>query len=495
MPRETINTPHHQAKNSADTTQRIMLDLFINRPKSSIDLRERLAAVHRPSARQAAVDKLAGQDLTDRDGPLILAILDVIGIGRERSRLVSTALNTKEEARVRMWAAMALAGDDPGMMDLLVTELGPEGMAHLAENALIDLITIQQPSRIGATVTHALEEWHRDLSSEKLLKRIELCRRGVGISCAKAYGRALSSRKLESLRPRILEYFVWEAADEDAEFLESLREKQDDLDRQKLQSALLRLRSAKIDPKRRAKKVAGRGLVSNCDGNGGFIVLGIFDNLDDTKSISELYLHVLGEILDGVIHPRLRPELADEIIEQLKTDAGCYFVQTGIEESAALASLGMEKITATSDREFEDIQRALQLFNRVTPSLLPSEAPPFAAAPPVQKNDIRELLARQEYEDTWVFDTSDLEAEGISLLDARTSEEDWMSTAQIRIADSPRLDQVVAMAEHMSRWHMWNNEKDTAALLAVVAQEARHNPNKCFLIRHMLERSHIRKEE
>jgi hypothetical protein len=468
--------------------ERSVNDLFTHPPKSSINLRERLALMNHVEARQAVVNKLKSGDLTDRDGPLILAILDVIGIGQERGRLVSLALSSEVEARVRMWAAMALAGDDPKMMDLLVTELGPEGMAHLAENALIDLITIQQPNRIGKTVVRALEEWHRDLSSEKLLLRIEACRVGIGVSCAEAYGLSLKSRKLEPLWNKIFDFFVAETSDEGISFLESLRLDKEYGEYRGLKSALLRMRSAKIDFKHQARKCAGRGFVSNCDGNGGFIVLGVFENADTTFSVSELYLHVLGEVMDGIVHPRLRPELATDVVEQLKVEAGCHFVPVSIEESAAFAVSGLERIDTVVDNEHGDIGQALRLFARV-PSLPFVSEPPAEPCPLVSEDDIRALLERKEYCDTWLFDAADLEAEGIATEGVDMSSAEWIQSAVEKISMSSRKDKIAAMAEHMSKWHSWNGEKDTSSLLAALADEVRRSPQTGFLIRHMIERS------
>lgn len=464
-------------------------DLFAGPPKSSIDLRERLAPLHHPTVREAVVDKLEGADLSDRDGPLILAILDVIGIGDERPRLISIALNSRGEARVRMWAAMALAGDDPRMMDLLVTELGPEGMAHLAENALLDLITIQQPSRIGTTVVRALEEWHRDLSADRLLNRLEACRIGIGVSCVEAYGPSLLTRRLESLRPQILDFFVAEASDEGAEFILALRERNDIGDRNKLQSALLRLRSAVIDPEHRTDRFDGLGYVSNCDGNGGFIVLGVFDNPDATKSVSELYLHVQGDILDGVIHPRLRPEQTAEVIDQLKDDAGCHFVSVSMEETAALVAIGLDKTGTADDAERGEVRQALRLFARALPMPFVSEPPSPDFHSSLSKAAVEALLARVEYEDTWVFDASDLQAEGITLNESETPSAAWIQEATKRIAASGRREQIVAMAEHMAKWHRWNQEQDVSIFLTALAEDVRRSPDGGYLIHVMLERS------
>ena len=475
-----------------DASRHIVQDIFDHPPKSSIDLRERLAKVDRPSARETAVDRLAGPDLSDRDGPLILAILDIIGIGQERARLVSSALNAQGEARVRMWAAMALAGDDPRMMDLLVTELGPEGMAHLAENALIDLMTIQQPARIGPTVKRSLEEWHRDLSTEKLLSRIEMCRRGLGISCIETYGPSVESRRLEHLRPLLLDYFVREASDDGVAYLESLRQREKDpAEKHKLQAALLRLRSANIDLNRRSRKAAGKGWVSNCDGNGGFIVLGVFENPDGTRTIAEVYLQVAGELLEAVLHPRLKADRTDELISQLASDAGCHFAPISLSEAAALIASGMEHVQEDPDPDLGELRQVLRMFSRMPGTPFASEAPPSETAP-LSAETIRALLSRPEYEDTWLFDASDFAAAGVPLPegDGTALQEEWLHEAQVSVARSSKRNRLIAMADHMARWHARQDDFEAARTAAALADEIRTRPEDGLLIRIMLERSH-----
>jgi hypothetical protein len=279
-------------------------------------------------------------------------------------------------------------------------------MAHLAENALIELMTIQSPLKLGKTIRRALEEWHHELSSEKLLERIEVCRQGLGISCAEAYGEVLESSKVGPLRQRILDYFVEEGSDEGIIFLENMRSNvARGSERRIFQAALLRLRSAQIDPKKISRVVTGgRAMVSNCDGQGGFIVLGIFDNADGTQSISELYIQADGEIRDGVVHARLSPEYAERVVEELQENTHCYFADVPVEKGATLVLFGLERTGLLMDIERREVRQAIRLFKRCFIEGNAEQTRFNRHRTNLEMDDIRRLLSRPEYEDTWLFD-------------------------------------------------------------------------------------------
>ena len=473
-----------------DMTQGIMSALFEHPPVSSIELRKRLVDVDRGFARRIVVDRLAAKHVADRDGPLILAVLDVIGVGEERRRLTGIALAPEREPRVRMWAAMSLAGEDPRMMDLLITELGPEGMAHLAENALIELMTIQNPLKLGKTIRRALEEWHRDLSSEKLLTRIEMCRQGLGVSCAEAYGETLKSPKVGQLKQKILDYFVAEGSDDGILLLETMKAAASkSSERRTLQAALLRLRSAQIDPRKTATSAMdGRALVSNCDGHGGFIVLGIFDNADGTQSISELYIHADGEIRDGVVHARLSPEYADKVVEELQENTHCFFADVPVEKGATLVFFGLERTGLLMDIERREVRQAVRLFKRCFNQGNPEQADMRRHESAIEKDDIRRLLSRPEYEDTWLFDLNDLSDLGITFNEETTSGEDWIKSCAAQIGGTDLSRRVLAMAEHMAKWHSWKGEEDASHLLSALADDVAERNENSILLHVMLER-------
>jgi hypothetical protein len=481
-------TDHSKIDESA--TYELIGALFDRRPAGASDFRSKLTGVDRALARRLVVDRLKSYDLSDEDGPVVLAILEAVGVGREKRRLTEIVLSTEGEPRVRMWAAMALSRDDPRMMDLLVTELGPGRMAYLAESALIELITLQSPEQIGATVARALEEWHRDLSATALLDRIESCRRGLGVSCATAYAEALASPRLSMLKGRILDLFVEEASDDGIELLETIRaSSQEGTDGRDIQAALLRLRSSQIDPASHPDDARGYAVVSNCDGHGGVIVLGVFENEDETRTISELYILLDGEIHEGVVHPRIRVADLSTLVTHLQMDNHCAFAEATLPEGAALVMTAAARTADEEKRSRGEISRALALFARVRPKLTEEESPPGLESPAVSSERIHTLLTSREYEETWLFDLSELEQLAFPINEDDAEWDRWLDKNSAAIDASPLKRRVTAMAEHMTRWHTWKGEPEQASVCMALAEEIEKSFAHSLLLKVMLKRS------
>jgi hypothetical protein len=103
-------------------------------------------------------------------------------------------------------------------------------------------------------------------------------------------------------------------------------------------------------------------------------------------------------------------------------------------------------------------------------------------------SEIRQLLSRPEYEDTWLFDVSDLSNLGISVSQESDSEGDWVRQCAAQIGGSELADRVLAMAEHMAKWHSWKGEEDASALLATLADDVAERNKDSLLLHVMVER-------
>ncbi len=467
-----------------------MKGLFSSPCASRTELRERIANINLSCARRLVVNHLFSQDLAERHGPLILAVLDEIGIGEERPRLMELALDIRRAPRVRMWAAMALAGKDPNMMGLLIDDLGPGGMADLAENAVVELITIQSPERVGGTILRALSEWHRDPHSARLLRRIDACRKALGISCADAYHESLESNSLGGLRGKLLDYFVREGSEEGIALLERMRqETADEEEGRLLQSALLRLRSTRIDPIKHKSEGKGRALVSNCDGQGGVLVLGIFENPDGTHSVSELYIRAGGGIIEGGVHGRIDRRSSDGIVRHHELDTNCLFVETTLGESAALIAGAATRTQEAVLIRRPEVRQAMMLFKQVDPGFRWGDDACCPPAPTASLEDIHALLSRPEYERTWIFDLEDWKRYGFSTAWAPERETEDARFLLDPEKARPLRARLLAMAEHMARWHFWKGEDREAGLCLALLEDIRRDLQESDLVRAMWVRS------
>ncbi len=449
-------------------TCEIIGDLFSHPPTSDAALSQRMEPVDVTTARRLVIDRLDHGTLPDQAGPLFLAILGKLGIGRQKQRLMRIALDLGRASRDRLCAAIVLTNNDPRIMEQLVSKLGPDGMGYLAELPLFELLAVQDDKDIGAAVAEALEDIVDERSLKDLLDKIEVCRLNIGASCRAAYRDALCMESLIPIRNRMLAFFVQEGSDEGSKFLAELRDRATDGTAQKnYQAALLRLHSKRIESDRVDEAPQGYAWVSNCDGQGGFFVLGVFEDAHKTFNVTDLFLHAGGDISDGAVYLRRSAIEVGEIKENMERELGCFFVEVTLAEAAKLIEINQTGTAKKKQVMSGDTLRAVASFDRVDGAFSWGEGsccPPVAA---VYSSDVFKLMERPEYEDTWVFEASDFD-------------EEVESSVRFRL---------VAMAEHMARFHFWGGETKEAALCRALAASIRRDFSQSSLLRAILLRS------
>lgn len=481
---------NRQAEVDDFSTRKVIADLFNHPPVNEAELKQRLQAVELHDARRLIVDKLESHSLPDRAGPLFLALMGEIGIARQKERLTKIALDLSRCSRERLWASMALASEDPKAMDMLAAELGPEGMGLLAELSLFELLTVQSSTDIGGSIATALINLMDDRPADELLSRIETCRKGIGVTCAGAYSESLKRSKLAILRPKILEQFVDEASEEGIQFLSLMRDTAPTAAEYRIyQAALLKLRSRQIEADRTEEEVPGYALVSNCDGQGDFIVLGVVENADDTYTVADLCLRADGDVRDGAIYPRRNEKEVEEIASDIQHSLGCYFVEVSLSEAATLVDRSVRLTRDMNQMIPEEARPGVALLERCRRGFSWGQGsccPPAPDEPTTES--IRALLERPEYEDTWFFDAGDLGGINIEPPPAGNCIDDWIEGIIDRL-DHNVKSRLIAMAEHMAKWHYWNQEPKLSTLCRAIAARVRQGVENNPLIYVMLERS------
>jgi hypothetical protein len=482
-----------QSGRERDVTREIIEGLFVHPPVNEAELVQRLKPVDLPAAREFVVDRLHGSKLPEQDGPLFLALLGHTGIGHQKQRLTSIALDDDRDSKERLWASMALTSEDPDAMDVLVGEMGPEGMGSLAELSLFELLTMQGKDEVGLSIATALEALVDERPATDLLARIESVRMSIGASCALAYEESLRREALSFVRSHLLDLFIDEASQEGIDLLERLRDEsaQTPAGRQ-YQSALLRLRSKLIEPRNRRTPASGYALVSNCDGQGGFVLLGVFDIADGTHSVSDVCIRAGGDVRDGFIYPRRLSNEVDGFVERAKQQLGCHFVRVDLAEAAALVSRGVQR---THDMGLEvptEARQAVGLFDGLVGRYRWGEKPCCAPRTLFTRDEVDRLLSRPEYDDTWFLDAADLSSldkPDTEVLDDPERHQDWLDEAVAKLDAEVLRHRVASMAQHMAHWHVWNDEPQLAALCMGMAKEVGERFEDSHVIRVLLDRS------
>ncbi len=471
-------------------TREIIDDLFAHPPVNDAELRQRIEDVNATAARRLVVDQLDRSRLPERAGPLFLALMAQIGIGRQKGHLTRIALDLSRDSRERLWAAMALTSEDPKAMDYLVDELGPNGMGILAELSLFELLTMQDAADMGTSIATALENLLDDRPADELLRRIESCRQGIGVSCTTAYGESLRAPDLREVRGRILDLFVQEASEEGVEFLMGLRDHAEDDDtRRDFQGALLKLRSRRIDPSCPREEIPGYALVSNCDGQGDYILLAVFENTDETLTVADLCLRAGGDVRDGVVYPRRRSREIEDILSDVQRQLGCFFIEVTLGEAANLVQEAVKRTGELEQPLPAEASQAISLFDRVERAFRWGDGSCCPPAKGLHIEQIRSLLERSEYDDTWFFDVGDLGGKDVVPPAEGEALDSWAEKLAPRLESPTVRGRLVAMSEHMARWHHWNDEHETAALCRAIAGSVRQSVADSGLAKIMLERS------
>jgi hypothetical protein len=470
-------------------THEIIGDLFFHPPINDAELSERVESVDLTTARRLVIDRLDHGKLPDQAGPLFLAILGKLGIGRQKQRLMRIALDLSRESRDRLWAAIVLTSNDPKVMEQLVNKLGPDGIAYLAELSLFELLSMQDEKDIGSSVTTALEDELDERSLIELLQKIESCRSSIGASCVVTYSDALGRDSLVHIRKKMLEFFVHEGSDEGIELLEKFRDRApNNIVQREFQAALLRLHSKRIDPARRNETPRGYALVSNCDGQGGFFILGVFENTDATCNVADLFLHAGGDICDGTVYPRRSIVEVDDIKKSMERELGCFFIEVTLPEAARLIAINKTYMDGQKQMISGDTTHAVALFERVEGAFRWGEGSCCPAIASVFSSDVYKLLERPEYEDTWFFEAGDFDEE-CELPSDKDSLEDWARANGASLVENSVRFRLIAMAEHMGRFHFWRGENREAALCRALAGSVRQDFTQSPLVHAMLLRS------
>jgi hypothetical protein len=472
-----------------EAAKEIVDGLFAIPPVNEAELKSRLGRVETHDLRRLLLERLERGAIPMQQGMLLVSALGQVGLGELQARMTGIALDRTRGDHERLWAIMALSGDDPALMRTVARQISPPEMAALAEASLSHLLMAGESEEVGRIVGDALAELPDDGSREILLERFDATREGLGITAAAAYGPALANAALESLRGTMLARVVTEAREDGASLLETLRGRAaSEGERRALMAALLKLRSRTIDPEVGVAPVRGSASVTACDRQGTFDVVGTFENADGTVTIASLSLRAGGDVRDGFLAPRQAVQRTTPESGAPDEGEGGGLAAVTLADAAGLVSQAAQRTRELGKELPEGAQQARARF-------LEAERGPLT--PPASKGgsleasaeDVAALLDRPEYRESWFFDAGDLAGAGVSVPRRRSATPRWIEKAAARLDQEPVRARLAAMTRHMARWHAWRGEARESRtclwLEATVEREFRASP----LARAMLERA------
>ncbi len=464
---------------------------------------------------------------------MLSAALLRVGVRGEEARLERIVTDARRAPALR-WVALSLIFSlDRSHADRILMALAPDDRLPLILQPAFESIraVVGEPREADA-LADALMATHPEVRGEAFA-HVERVRRSAGTPAVLAYREVLRRHDLSDVRDFALEVIVREGGSEAAADLTLLRDAAGDAGaRQALQRALLRLGTRTIEAAS-ASVPPGTAYLGHCDGQGAFVVLGCFENADGTRSIADVCMRAGADLRDGFADSALDEPAVEAFLDKMRESGVGHFVPISLAEAAAIAREGAQRTRREGLTISDSTRSALLLFERVPTSAPPTppdrRAPAKLALPlgpaanddgapprsPVTLDEARSLLALPEY-DCWFFDRGDLAGAGVPSppgddgraprggrgkarqrrgtagaagVEAPSPRVAWIDEALGKLEGSEVAPRVVAMLDHMARWHLLNDEPERAAICATAAREARGGLRSCALARAMLERS------
>ena len=470
-------------------TVAVLEALFAEPPVNEAELERRLSTIDVREAQRLLADRLRRGRVSVQEGSLYVAAFSAIGVGDQGDKLLHMAADRERAPHERAFAVAVLSSDDPEQLQALARTLSPTQAEALAEASVLDLLVgIEAEPERAEAVAGALVTLPEPMRHE-LLDQMEIGRVHLGASAATVYAEALASTGLATLRPRILAAIVAEGSMEGVALLERARdETKDPKARRDFQAALLRARTQAIEPGHESRPPDGYAYVGTCDGQGAFLVMGLFKNPDKSMTLADLCIRASSDIRDGFVVRRQSSKDLDIILHELRSNCGSAFCRVSLGEAARLVASAVDRTRELGRAIPRDAQAAVAMFDRARqPQTRPEENVPVPSTASLEA--LRGLLERDEYESTWFFDEGDLQGVGVDLPPRRRTSRKWLEGAAARLNTASIRRRVTAMARHMARWHSWNQEPELAALCQAAAEDAENAFRSSPLVRVMLEHS------
>lgn len=470
-------------------TARILDALFDEPPVNEAELERRLARVNVRVAQRILTERLRKSQITVQDGALYIAAFTTIGVGEQSVELLMMAADRARAPHERAFAVAVLSSDDPDQLQELALTLSPTEAEALAEASVLDLLVgIEAEPERGEAIAGALAGLPSHMQTD-LFEQVELGRVHLGSTAATVYAAALAMPELSGLRRQMLDAVIAEDGMEGIALLERLRDAATSPKMQRdMQAALLRARTLSIDPAHTARAPEGHAWIGSCDGQGAYLIIGLFENPDSSLTLADLCIRASADIRDGFVVRRQTAEDLHAILDELRASSGSDFVRVPLPVAAELVAEAADRTREQNLDVPRDALGAVSMFDRarspqgsLAPILCPPEAP--------DQGELRSLMSRPEYASSWYFDEGDLAGVNADPPARRRASRRWIATTAA-LLDTPAIRRrVVAMARHMARWHAWRGEAAEATLCAGAACEVDAAFQRSALVTALLERS------
>jgi hypothetical protein len=324
------------------------------------------------------------------------------------------------------------------------------------------LVWAQADKRAGDQLAVALDGIDDDLR-RVTFARIERHRQHVGTTAATAYGPTLRKGRAPGLRAAMLEALIADCTRDGIDLVRELRDGERDVTaRRALQASLLRMNTHAIEPTAPRFASSGQGYLSSCDQHGDFVVIGCYENPDDTRTVVDICIRAGGEIRGGFVLLRQSRSDVSQLLGELGAGAG-GFAPISLSEVTAMVEDSLERTRCMRRPVSPDLQPALALVSQTTASAAQRSIITPAWDAPLDR--VHALLASPGHDRAWLLPAADVEIVLSSPPPRNGASREWINRAARALGKRTRSRaRLVEMAKHMACWHRAKGELDAAAL-------------------------------
>ncbi len=453
-------------------------------PTSEAELLHRVEQVDQEALRAELVDRVERGELSSEDFGWMMSIFGALGVGDEQARLRALVTDAEVDAELRQFAFMALSADESVDVEQLAEYVGEDMSQMLAASLGTLLAYAEDEPDIFLQYADFLMASPPDERAE-MFDFVDVQRRQIGLQAALAYRAVFDEADFELLWPTVGEAIVDDAVAADAELLEYAAAQATDADiERELRRQSLKLRTAGIE---QVSSIQGFGLLGSCDGAGGFPVFVCRERTDGSLAVINLLFRATGELRDGFAARFEDRDEIDQIREAMRAEAGADLLELSLPAVVALCNdcFAQANQRGGIPAEFDDLAWRI--------SRLPADPGALAApAAPGAEVDLErtwELLDHPRH-DSWFFDIAEFAQADVPAPEDDEPDEAWYAQALVGVCALPEtVERVVAMAEHMARWHALGGEEERSADFASLAHQTSQACAESPLMRVMVERT------
>ncbi|MBI2373013.1 MAG: hypothetical protein HYV07_03340 [Deltaproteobacteria bacterium] len=315
----------------------------------------------------------------------------------------------------------------------------------------------------------------------------ELSRKRTATSAARAYRAVLLCADLAALQKRVTQAIALEPASGDVELLEALASK---ALRKPVKRELARVAA---EARAKARDPSETLLedtivyVSECDGQGAFVVAAAFPTGPGRYFASHICIRASEDFRDGMCEPNLSRSQFEKLVAMLRDQLkGMSCQKIRVNEAATLIREAIERTTQLGQSIPESIRPAVDRFSAVVPAPLPVRKCLQGVAPSKSDGFLREVLRRRGHR-TWFFDPGDLASAGARV--PKCGEEaEWIRLTAAKLLRDPAIRaRLRGMTVHAANWYAWKGDLQAIAILAAAHTALASGTDDDALVLAMLE--------